>query len=75
MFILVHTNTLAIMYMMYVTISSQSGQSPLHAASASGRTTNVTLLLDHGADIHAKDRVCIISTIMCKLTCIVSIDA
>ena len=31
--------------------------SSLHVASAAGQTAVVTLLLDHGADIHVKNEV------------------
>ena len=34
---------------------------PLHVASESGQTDVVSLLLDHGANIHAKNWVSIIS--------------
>ena len=40
---------------------SQIGGTPLHSASASGETAVVSLLLDHGADVHAKELVSICS--------------
>ena len=46
-------------------ISSQFGRSPLHVASAKGHTAVVTLLLDHGADIHVKSMVCAVMWIVC----------
>ena len=44
-------------YMFYYVFLSQDGESPLHVASAAGQTEVVTLLLDHGADIHAMNMV------------------
>ena len=37
-------------------ISSQWGRTALHVASGAGQTEVVTLLLDHGADVHAVDK-------------------
>ena len=37
----------------------QNEDTPLHRAIASGQTAVVSLLLDHGADVHAKDKVSI----------------
>ena len=36
---------------------SQDEESPLHVASAAGQTAVITLLLYHGADIHADNEV------------------
>ena len=44
---------------------SQGGDTPLHRASSRGQTAVVSLLLDHGADIHAKGFVSICSDIYC----------
>ena len=44
---------------LYPVLFSQGGDTPLHSASASGQTAVVSLLLDHGADVHAKGRVSI----------------
>ena len=38
-------------------ISSQRGRTTLHVASQAGQTAVVTLLLDHGADVHAVDKL------------------
>ena len=38
-------------------ISSQLGGTALHVASETGQTAVVTLLLDHGADVHAVDKL------------------
>ena len=40
---------------------SQGVGTPLHSASTSGQTAVVSLLLDHGADVHAKGWVSICS--------------
>ena len=40
------------------TCSIQLSESPLHMASGEGQTAVVTLLLDHGADVHAVTEVC-----------------
>ena len=45
----------------YTVFFSQLGYTPLHVASKSGQTDVVSLLLDHGANIHAKDQVSVIS--------------
>ena len=37
--------------------SIQDGETALHHASGAGLTAVVTLLLDHGADVHAVTRV------------------
>ena len=37
--------------------SVQDGKTVLHWASGAGQTALVTLLLDHGADVHAVDEV------------------
>ena len=44
---------------LYSVLFSQVGGTPLHSASASGQTAVVSLLLDHGADVLAKDIVSI----------------
>ena len=36
---------------------SQDEESPLHMASPAGQTAVITLLLDHGAEIHAENEV------------------
>ena len=41
----------------YHHISSQWGEIALHVASEAGQTAVVTLLLDHGADVHSVDEV------------------
>ena len=48
---------------LYSVLFSQGGDTPLHRASASGETAVVSLLLDHDADVHAKDGVSICSDI------------
>ena len=45
----------------YSVLFSQGGDTLLHWASASGQTAVVSLLLDHGADVHAKGWVSICS--------------
>ena len=45
------------MYNALFHISSQWGRTALHEASQAGQTAVVTLLLDHGADVHAVDKV------------------
>ena len=37
--------------------TSQYGRSPLHEACANAQSTVVTLLLDHGANVHTLDKV------------------
>ena len=44
---------------LYSVLFSQIGDTPLHKASVSGQTAVVSLLLDHGADVHAKGLVSI----------------
>ena len=39
------------------TSSVQGGKTALHCASVAGQTAVVTLLLDHGADVHAETKV------------------
>ena len=46
-----------IIYSLIVISLSQDGDSPLHVASTTGQIAVVTLLLDHGADIHPKNMV------------------
>ena len=43
----------------YSVLFSQRGDTHLHSASANGQTAVVSLLLDHGADAHAKGSVSI----------------
>ena len=38
-------------------LSIQNGETALHRASSAGETAVVTLLLDHGADLHAVTEV------------------
>ena len=45
--------------------SIQDGETALHKASGSGQTAVVTLLLDHGADVHAVTEVGDCSTGLC----------
>ena len=47
---------------LYPVLLSQRGYTSLHRASARGQTAVVSLLLDHGADVHAKDIVSICFT-------------
>ena len=56
----VHIRKLSI-HNLCTVLFSQGGDTPLHSASASGQTAVVSLLLDHGADVHAKDIVSICS--------------
>lgn len=42
---------------MHPCMYAQNGWSALHWASGSGYTGVVTVLLDHGADVHAVDKV------------------
>jgi len=39
-----------------INIPRDDGETPLHAASRNGHTEVVRLLLEHGADPHARDR-------------------
>ena len=48
---------------LYSVLFSQDGATPLHSAIASGEAAVVSLLLDHGADVHAEGRVSICSDI------------
>ena len=41
----------------FYVFSVQNGETPLHRASGAGQTALVTLLLDHGADVHAVGEV------------------
>ena len=45
----------------YTVFFLQSRNTPLHVASESGQTDVVSLLLDHGAIIHAETEVSVIS--------------
>ena len=55
---------------LYSVLFSQRGDTPLHSASASGETAVVSLLLDHGADVHAKGSVSICFTPVRLKSCI-----
>ena len=49
---------------------SQDGDTLLHRASGRGQTAVVSLLLDHGADVHAKNMVSICFTPVRLKSCI-----
>ena len=51
--------------MMLYIFSIQYGMTALHMASNTGRTAIVTLLLDHGADVHVVTEVGDCSTALC----------
>ena len=53
---------------MLLVLFSQDGDTPLHWASARSQTAVVSLLLDHGADVHAKGFVSICSDIVLHLS-------
>ena len=48
----------------YIIFSIQDGFTALHTASGAGQTAVVTLLLDHGADVHEVTEVGDCSTVL-----------
>jgi hypothetical protein len=51
---------------------SQYARTPLHYAAEGGHTEVVSLLLDKGANIEAKDKVCRLQTILFLATVIIT---
>ena len=57
-FLVLYISTITFVYTVFFL---QSRYTPLHVASESGRTDVVSLLLDHGANIHEESEVSVIS--------------